>query len=406
MGFLASIACLALGLCATGCGGDSPELRAESGVAGAPFPVYLATREPARDFGEVWEGTLLEHDFALKVMGTEDLVIESISADCGCTVPVLEVADTEDGPRRAYENGSALAPGSWLFLHVEYDTRGKIGATPRSVHLVGNLPGGETKILMQAAVRRWLASEPSRVDLPDLFVADHTETHFEVRGPDETPFHLRHTGLGVPPEVQVELLPRDPVGSESSTPGTQGTVGAPRASVWDVHVTLGPDLPLGAHGYPIQLVSDVTNPDAGPAEDGSPQYFAAMPFVGIRIVGLVSVTPGRLTFGMIRPGETVARTLRLSSNDPDFELGEPELSLEPMRPGDAFPLGKTAQLSARPVEGENAWDVQLLFSELDPAVARTFLARLVIRTGHPDQPSLQVPVTGFRLPSAEVEEGR
>jgi len=395
-GSLAPIVLLALGLGVPGCGGEASELRAESG---ASFPVYLATRDPAHDFGQVWEGAVLEHEFALKVMGSEDLLIESVSADCGCTVPILEVAATEDGPRRPYENGSALAPGSWLFLQVEYNTRGKLGSSPRSVHMTGNLPGGETKVLIQAEVRRWLAAEPGRVDLPELFVADRTQTHFVVRSPDETPFHLRHTGLGIPPEVEVELEPRDPVtGDPDGAP--------PRAGVWDVRVTLGPDLPLGSHGYPIQLISDVPNPDAPLAEDGSPQCFAAMPFVGIRVVGLVSVDPGRLTFGMLRPGETVARTLRISSNDPDFELGEPELSLEPMRPGDDFPLGKTAQLSARPVEGENAWDVQLLFSELDPAVPRTFLARLVLRTGHPDEPSIQVPVTGFHLPTAEAGEGR
>ena len=107
--------------------------------------------------------------------------------------------------------------------------------------------------------------------------------------------------------------------------------------------------------------------------------------------------PSRADYFDIGAEETVSRSLRISSNDPEFELGEPRVRLEPMRPGDEFPLGRTAKISARPVEGENAWDVQLLFSELDPAVMRTFLARLVLETGHPEQPSIQVPVTGFHL---------
>jgi len=385
IGILASLFLGALGPLGTSCGGDAPELSGESGIPGqGPFPVYLATRAPAHDFGEVWEGTVLEHEFALKVMGTEDLRIESVSADCGCTVPILEVADTEEGPRRAYENGTPLGPGTWLFLQVEYNTRGKLGSTPRNVHVIGNLPGGRTQVLIQAHIRRWLAATPARVDLPELFVDDQVETRFEVRSPDGTPFRLRHTELGVPPEVRVELVPRAPVEQE-------------RAAVWDVLVTLGPALPLGSHGYPIQLVSDVPNPDAPEAEDGTQAFFSAMPFVGLRVVGLVSVAPGRMTFGMIRPGETVSRTLRISSNDAGFELAEPGVRLEPMRPGDDFPLGRTAKISVRPVPGENAWDVQLLFSELDPEVTRTFLARLVLETGHPDEPSIQVPVTGFHL---------
>jgi hypothetical protein len=388
------LAQLILGSLGTSCGGEAPELRAESGIPGqGPFPVYLATRAPAHDFGEVWEGTVLEHEFALKVMGTEDLVIESVSADCGCTVPSLEVGDTEEGMRQAYATGDPLQPGSWLFLQVEYNTRGKLGSTPRNVHVIGNLPGGRTQVLVQADVRRWLAAAPPRVDLPELFVDDQTETRFEVSSPDGTPFRLRHTELGVPPQVKVELVPRESDDEE-------------RAALWDVLVTLGPDLPLGSHGYPIQLVSDVPNPDALRAEDGAPAFFSAMPFVGVRVVGLVSVAPGRMTFGMIRPGETVSRTVRVSSNDSDFELGEPAVRLEPMRPGDDFPLGRTAELSVRPVEGENAWDVQLLLSELDPEVTRTFLARLVLDTGHPQEPSIQVPVTGFHLQASGQGGGK
>ena len=56
-----------------------------------------------------------------------------------------------------------------------------------------------------------------------------------------------------------------------------------------------------------------------------------------------------------------------------------------------------AHLSTRRVPGENAWDIQLLLEGLAPEVPRTFLARLVVETGHPREPLLEAPIHGFHL---------
>jgi len=103
-----------------GCGGEAAELR-----AGAP--VHLPAEAPTPAFGTVWEGSVLEHEFALQVNGSEDLVLRDVTADCGCTVPRLEVAATRDGARKPYTNGDPVEPGQWLFLKIRYDTRGKVG---------------------------------------------------------------------------------------------------------------------------------------------------------------------------------------------------------------------------------------------------------------------------------------
>lgn len=376
---------LVVQLLAVACGGD-----------GSPTPAlpatYLVSRAPVADLGTVWEGAVLEHVFELETRGTQDLVLREVGADCGCTVPSLEVVRPQDGEPAPYEPGTPIPPGSKLILQVRYNTSGKVGEAPRSVHMIGNLPQGRTDVILRANVRRWLKVEPERVDLPELFVADSTETRFHVSSPDGTPFELTHVALAIPDQVVVRLEP--------DHPGEDG-----RASAWDVIVELGPNLPTGTHGYPIQLRSDVENPDASPDEEGHRPVFAAMPFIGIRVVGLVSTDPGRLTFGVVQAGETVSRTVRVSSHDPGFHLPEPRARLEPLKPDEPFPLGRTARITTRAVPGEEAWDVQLLLDGLDPGVPRTFLARLVIDTGHPEVGRLEVPVTGAHLTGGTPPEG-
>ena len=171
-----------------------------------------------------------------------------------------------------------------------------------------------------------------------------------------------------------------------------------RASAWQVELALGAELPRGAHTYPIELVSDVENPTALPDERGERPRFAFAPPLAVEVLGPVSLSPSGITFGLVDASETVARTVRLECHDPGFRLAEPRVHLEPLKPGEAFPLERTATVRSRAIEGANAWEIEVLLAGLDDDVTGTFLARLVVETGHPELGRLEVPISGVRRP--------
>ncbi len=369
-------------LLVTACGADTS-------VAGPPGP-GLVCAEPSVDFGAVWQGAVLEHEFVFEAYGDEALVVAAARADCGCTVAQLELSEDAGGPRRPYATGEPIPPGARLHVHVRYHTAGKRGATPRTVSLYGPTPEGRVQVTIHADVRRWLTVTPERIDLPPMTENEATEVSFRVASADGTPFALSTSGRAVPPEVVATV--------QADQPDEAG-----RSSDWTALVRLGPGLPRGPRGYPIEFLTDVPNPGAPRAEDGSTAPFSGTAFLALQVVGPVSLSPPTLTLGLMRPDETVSRTVRVICHDPAFELPEPVVQLVPLRPGEDSPLQETASITTRRVEGLNAWDVELVLEGLDPKVPATFLARLVIETSHPAEPRLEAPITGFHLGAGRVE---
>ena len=51
----------------------------------------LRCAEPSVDFGQVWEGEILSHEFVFDALGPTSVTIEAVKADCGCTVAWLRM---------------------------------------------------------------------------------------------------------------------------------------------------------------------------------------------------------------------------------------------------------------------------------------------------------------------------
>lgn len=393
---------LVLGAClASGCGeaGDphtAPDevapgggsQTAGSGASPRPLPAQPLARlelpEDRHGFGRVWEGAVVTHEFALVAAGEADLAILRASADCGCTVPSLEVLGA-DGERRPYTWNDPVPPGTRLVLRVEFDTRGRVGFQEKAIQVFANVEGGVETVHLSADVAKFLQVEPKTVALGELSVVDSATAELLVSSLDGTRFALRHTGDGVPPAVKVHLEP--------VLPDAAG-----RASTWEVRGTFGPGLPKGLRSWPLDLETDIENPTAAFREgNAGPRLpHGVAPMVHAVVLGKVSALPPQLSFGILRGSEVVAKTVTLTSHDPSFPLPEPRVELAPVREGAPLPLADTASLTVRPVEGENAWTIELLLDGLSPEVQRSFLARLVIQTGHPEEPRLEVNISGMK----------
>ncbi|MEW6072166.1 MAG: DUF1573 domain-containing protein [Planctomycetota bacterium] len=395
-GLLLLLAALACGRTAPPGGEGGPATRdaaAERGVY-APAAATLACAESEWDFGKVWEGAVLEHEFRLEVQGKEPLSIAATRSDCGCAAARLERVGKGDGEgdgerdgegkydvRSPYEIGTPLPPGTILALTVRYDTRGKRGDLPRKVGLYANQPGGVKELVVRATVQPWLVAEPADLTLPPMGEDEEREAALAVRSAVGRPFRLVHVRRAVPEPLRVELFP--------VAPDAEG-----RAERWEVVVRLGRGMPRGSHVYPIHLASDVLNPDAAETPEGDRPPYAAIPRLAVEVVGRYRIAPNLLDFGVVRPGEVVARSLRVTCLDPAFDPPAPAARLEPLQPGSPFPLAETAHVSVRAVAGGRAWDVQVLFDGISAAVGPRFLGRLVIETGHPAERELVATVSG------------
>ena len=339
--------------------------------------VMLFCAEPRRDFGRVWEGEVLEHEFRLRVLGVEDLVVENVRADCGCTVAELERIDAA-GERVSVGSAEPIAPESELALRLRYDTHGRRGSTDRVVKLYCNEPDGVFEVSIGATVDARFETEPDPPPWIQTSLGQSGVNQFIVRGVQAHRFRLEHEASGLPPTVQVELEPIDP--------GDAGD-----ANSWRVRLTSGPRSPRGTHTYPVHLRARGL---PGLADDGFATY---VPFVTVRVLGAFSATPPTISFGGVRQAEVVSRTVRISCHDSEFSFAEPSVTLAPIMAGKPFGIEPTARIHTRAVDGENAWDVELVLHGLAQELERTFLAKLVIETAHGIEPQLEVNVSGFRL---------
>lgn len=343
-----------------------------------PPGAHLVCAEPEVDFGSVWEGDLLDHEFVFEVVGDGREAVEAVRADCGCTLAQLEV-EGPDGSLSPYENGSPLGTGDRLHVQVSYNTHGKRGSAPRTVTLYAAEGAVRARIL--ADVKPWLTVTPGTRDLGLLRDSDSASCDFRVKSTVGEPFQLTHTAKAVPPEVTVRLTPLD----ASGEPGS-----APSAS-WRVDVDLAAGMPRGPHVYPIELTTDQVHRHGAP--------ITATPYVTVQVVGPASLTPASLAFGIIPAGEIVSRTTRFVLHDPTLELRAPAVHLENVRPED-FELSSYATLRVLEVPGERAFDLRVTFSDLPVIPKGNFLGRLIVETGLEEIPVLEAPVTGVVLPDA------
>ncbi|KAB7730973.1 DUF1573 domain-containing protein [Rudanella paleaurantiibacter] len=76
------------------------------------------------DFGTITEGDTVEHNFAFTNTGEFPLIINNITASCGCTTP--------EWPREP------IAPGQKSSIRVRFDSKGKVGAQNKTVTVFAN----------------------------------------------------------------------------------------------------------------------------------------------------------------------------------------------------------------------------------------------------------------------------
>jgi len=97
-------------------------------------------KETEWDFGNLTQGEIVEHSFKFKNVGNEPLIISSVRASCGCTVP-----DYSREP---------IGPGKTGIIKVSFDSNNKSNAVTNDVTITANTVPVTTKLSIKAFVNK------------------------------------------------------------------------------------------------------------------------------------------------------------------------------------------------------------------------------------------------------------
>lgn len=91
------------------------------------------------NFGNINQGEVVNYTFKFTNNGTEDLLIQSASASCGCTVPKKPT--------------EPIAPGEQGEIVVRYDSKGKSGQQSPVITIVANTNPRQTRLNLRGFVQ-------------------------------------------------------------------------------------------------------------------------------------------------------------------------------------------------------------------------------------------------------------
>lgn len=121
LAYLALLAGLTLGQMACD---NRRQADASKESVGGKMPKIDLKEKKVFDFGTITEGDTVEHDFQFTNVGEFPLIINNITASCGCTTP--------EWPREP------IAPGAESTIKVRFNSKGKVGMNTKTVTIFAN----------------------------------------------------------------------------------------------------------------------------------------------------------------------------------------------------------------------------------------------------------------------------
>ena len=107
-------------------------------TATAKMPKITFAENGIYDFGTLTEGDTVEHVFAFTNTGEFPLIINNITASCGCTTP--------EWPHEP------VAPGEKSSVKVRFNSRGKSGTQNKTITIFANTDPSMTDLHFKALV--------------------------------------------------------------------------------------------------------------------------------------------------------------------------------------------------------------------------------------------------------------
>lgn len=338
------------------------------------------------DFGVIYDNQPQETIFRIRNTGNGPLIIKSLSATCGCTVPVLKGTQgtTPAGKptiKREY------APGEVVEIVVAYNPKGKNGQQHQRVTVETNDPAHPRIVFdLRATVRRMVSIEPSLVQFGAISKGETKTVMVDVTG--------RYAGFEI---ISATI-------SSNSTPPIEiieGKAQTPQLSVdvWPIEDATEGDEQVRRTTILLTITDQ--------AEVGTLSANLALTILGFdgtttvqnlriygEVVGDIQLLPNRINFAMVTNGKPVEKTLKIiSRRGQPFKI----LKVEEVPPMGADRKPRAKQFSAvswsaiAAVEGK--LDAHMLTLTANPATdARTIYTEFIIFTDRKDEPKVHLKV--------------
>lgn len=383
------IACLALSVTAAGTQDPKP----------VPLPSPTPSPDPGQEppdpnskaritwehgtdnkaFGKVMQGDVLTHKFQLKSTGEADLIIRQAKPTCGCTLAQI-ACEQADGTMAPYVFGNPIPPGRKVEIGATLNTHGKRGHASSRINMVTNDPRGQISLGLEADVDPFFQMNPNVINFNQISSKDQVTDKVVISATRGERMKLTVVRDNIPQGLRVELVALDA--------DAEG-----KASRFEVVATAGPGLIEGPLSATIPLRSDIVIPGSEKLPNGQlPTYDTSLSIIA-KVTGMISFTPGFVSVGLIKPGQSLSRTIRVNCYDQNFKLGDIPVEIQG-RDTAAWEYSKCFSTSVRPVQGENAVDVEVRLNGLPDTLNGSFSGNLVIKVGHPEKPELRLPISG------------
>lgn len=112
--------------------------KAEKDNLSSKIPVITLLSDSTYQFGNITEGDIVEHEFNFKNDGQFPLIINNVTASCGCTIP--------EWPREPIE------PGAESSIKVRFNTKGKPGPQVKTITVFANTEPAYSELRLQGMV--------------------------------------------------------------------------------------------------------------------------------------------------------------------------------------------------------------------------------------------------------------
>ncbi|MEZ4599829.1 MAG: DUF1573 domain-containing protein [Syntrophotaleaceae bacterium] len=120
--------------------------------AGGPS---ISPEKPVFHFGQIAEGSRLEHTFRFKNSGDSTLIINKVRSSCGCTAALL--------------SSDSIPPGGFGEVKTVFDSNGFSGSVVKTIFLHTNDPLQKTvRFQLQGQVQKEIEVLPSRLQFSNL----------------------------------------------------------------------------------------------------------------------------------------------------------------------------------------------------------------------------------------------
>jgi len=171
-------------------------------------------------------------------------------------------------------------------------------------------------------------------------------------------------------------------------------------------VFLGPDSVGGQiFGSVVLQLDDRAIDSTTPSDTNSSQRKASLTISG-QLRSAISCDPPYVSFGLIRPGQVITRTIVLKSFDPKFRFGEPSLKIQgPNRHAQEFTYKDRLETKVRRANDGKTVEIDVTLRDLSDNTRGMLQGHLLIGTGYAPKPEFDLIISGICRPASESPAG-